>query len=89
MVKTTIQDRVLLEVYLKGREIESADLKRITKLGNHQLYRALWGLKQRSFIKKRYERTGAQRRVPPQRKMFIKMRDPEYVRRYLSKRGLV
>lgn len=87
--KQTTQDRVLLEIYLKGREMNSEDLMRVTKLKNHQLYRALWRLNQRNFIRKRYEKTEARHKVPPTKILIVKMRDSEFARRYLSKRGLI
>ena len=85
----TIQDRVLLEIYLKGREMKTDELIRVTKLKRNQLQRALWRLNQRGFLKKEYEQTQAKQDIPPTKTLIVKMRNIESSRKYLSRRGLI
>lgn len=85
----TMQDRILLELYLKGREVSTADIMRLTKLKQFQVYRACRRLHERGLIVKRYDERPAKRQSPPNKDLFIKIKDHEFSRKVLSKKGLV
>lgn len=88
--KTTIQDRVLLEIYLKGREIKHEDLKTITKLRDHQIYRALDRLRQRGILVHTFEKSEQEiKGIRPHPKLIIKMKNHDFVREYLTRRDLI
>lgn len=87
--KIRIQDRVLLELYLKGRELSTEELMEITKLRQDQIYRACWHLKRRGLIGKNYEEKPAGMKNLKSKFLIIKITNVSYARKVLNKKGLV
>ena len=87
--RITIMDKILYLLYMKGREHSPAQISRSTKLTPNQVKVALRRMYHRGLISRRYEKTKARRRVPPNPRVFVKVRDLDYARKVLESKGMI
>lgn len=73
--KMTKQNIVLEELYKSDKEMTVEEIKKYTKLTIRQIHRALERLEERGLIKKRKISANAKYNIPPENKIYVKIKE--------------
>lgn len=87
--KITIQDRILKELFLRNTSMGVEEISDKVKLKPQQVYYAIRSLSARKLVRRTHEKNKASYSVAPFKKVFIQIRDMEYIREMLNAKGLL
>ena len=87
--RITYQDRILKEIFLRVRDVSVSKLIDTTGLKRKQVLRALQRLTERGLIIKKKEFSLAGYKTPPICDLKINLKNFNFIRDYLIKRGLL